>query len=60
MKYYVVETYLGTTLIKTKSKWENAGQAGKELKFPVMWVRPISATTYFALWLKKRILKKDF
>ena len=60
MKYYVVETYLGTALIKTKSKWENAGQAGKGLKFPVMWVRSISATSYFTLWLRKRILKKDF
>lgn len=60
MKYYVVETYLGTTLIKTRSKWENAGQAGKELKFPVMWIREIKATTYLALYLRWKLLKESF
>lgn len=60
MNYYAVETAMGTNLIKTKSVWRSAAQASKEMQFPIQWVRPISAKTYFALLLRKKILKKGF
>lgn len=60
MNYYAVETAMGTSLAKSKNVWRSAAQASKEKNFPIQWVRPISATTYFALLLRKKILKKGF
>lgn len=59
LKYYVMETTEKVEYVKTKRVWRNKEEAARETGFDVKWIAPITFTTYLALQLRKKILKKS-
>lgn len=59
MKYYAIETTEKVEYVKTKRTWRNKEEAARETGFNVKWIAPITFTTYLALQLRKKILKKS-
>jgi hypothetical protein len=54
-----METTEKVEYVKTKRVWRNKEEAARETGFNVKWIAPITFTTYLALQLRRKILKKD-